>query len=148
MVYDMCALSAVYVTAMASYTIDVSRHILLLGSYSRDTQTKYLAAVTAFSLWLQSFALLPRSFKELDHHLSNYMADLWFAGKGKAEATCTFYGLDMFMPGLRYKLPVSLRSIRGFCPSVPHPPLPWQVPQCHRCLARCQLSVPSFSMRP
>ena len=130
MVYDMCALSAVYVTAMASYTIDVSRHILLLGSYSRDTQTKYLAAVTTFSLWLHELAILPRSFKELDHHLSNYMADLWFAGKGKAEATCTFYGLDMFMPGLRYKLPVSLRSIRGFtrlCPSVPHPPLPWTV---------------------
>jgi integrase len=103
---------------------------LLFGSYSKDTQAKYIAAVTAFALWCESLAILPRSSRELDIHLSNYMADLWFTGKGKNAATCTFYGLDMFMPGIRHKLPVSLRSIRGFsrlCPSVPHPPLPWTV---------------------
>jgi len=85
-----------YVTVMASYSIDIGRHILLLGSYAHDTQVKYLAAVTTFSHWCDSLAIKPRSITDLDRHLSNYMADLWFAGKGKNEATCTFYGLDRY----------------------------------------------------
>jgi hypothetical protein len=116
---------------------------LLFGSYSKDTQAKYIAAVTAFALWCESLAILPRSSRELDIHLSNYMADLWFTGKGKNAATCTFYGLDMFMPGIRHKLPVSLRSM-WFLSPLPIRTSPTITLDCrdrHSRLVSCQSQV-------
>lgn len=74
--------------------------------------------------------MLPKSIPDLDYRLANYMVDLWYAGKGKTEASCTLYGLDLLIPGLRTKLTLSIRSLNGFTrlkPSKPHPPMPWTV---------------------
>lgn len=106
----------------------MNRHILLLGGYNESTQAKYRKAATRFSLWCQALSIIPTSMRQLDYHLSNYMVDIWLEGKGKSEASCTLYGLDMFMPGTRSKLPMSHRSLRGFNrlqPSTPYPPMPW-----------------------
>lgn len=115
------------VTSMAC---DRSRHVLLLGNYKPSTQAAYLSAVTSFSHWCESMGHMPRSIFDLDYHLSNYMVDMWYGGKGKTLASCTLYGLDMLMPGMRSKLPLSLRSLNGFGrlrPSISHPPMPWPV---------------------
>lgn len=108
-------------------TIDAHR-VLLFGGYSVSTQLKYKKAATRFSIWCDSNGILPRSFREFDYHLSMYMVDLWHQGYGKSEASCTLYGLDMYLPGIRTKLVVSLRSLHGFGklkPSISWPPLPW-----------------------
>jgi hypothetical protein len=113
---------------VAMDSIDVSRHILLLGGYGISTQIKYRKAATRFSVWCDSLAVVPRSIRQLDYHLSNYMVDLWLEGRSKSEASCTLYGLDMYLPGIRSKMVMSLRSLRGYTklqPSVSWPPLPW-----------------------
>ena len=110
--------------------MDIDRHILLLVGYKPKTQANYLKAVTAFSHWCDALSIRPTSISELDYHLANYMVDLWYQGKGKTEASSTFYGLDMLLPGLRSKMPWSSRSLRGFSrlrPSAPYPPMPWTV---------------------
>lgn len=110
--------------------MDDRSNVLLLGGYAPATVVKYKAAVHRFASWCDSMHLSPRTNKQLDLALSNYFVDLWFAKRGKAEATCALYGLDMLVPGIKEYLIRSRRSIRGYNrlqPSSPHPPMPWTV---------------------
>ena len=105
-------------------------HVLLFGGYNAATQAKYLKSVTNFAYWCEVRGVIPSSISHLDSLLAMYMVDLWYEGKGKAEASCTLYGLDMLIPGIKTKVPMAIRSIRGFNrlrPSTPHPPMPWTV---------------------
>ena len=83
--------------------------VLLLGGYTPDTQDTYLKAVNRFADWCESSGVIldVRSWVHLDYHLSRYMVHLWYGGYGKAAASNTFYGLDMLLPGIRYKMPMS-----------------------------------------
>ena len=110
--------------------MDDRSNVLLLGGYAPSTVAKYRGAVHRFGSWCEGMLLSPRTYKELDVALSHYFVDLWFAKKGKAEATCALYGLDMLVPGIKTHLIRSRRSIRGYNrlqPSTPHPPMPWTV---------------------
>ena len=105
--------------------------VLLRGCYTVATRARYEKAADRFAVWcaIRGVNVYPGgcSLAQLDYYLSRYMVYLWYACYGKSEAICTFYGIDMFEPGLRHKLPISLRSIRGYnrlCPSTPYPPLP------------------------
>lgn len=116
--------------AMVTCAADYGHHVLLLGNYKESTQEKYLSAVTAFSHWCDSMGYIPKSISDLDYRLASYMVHMWYRGKSKVESSCTVYGLDMLIPGLRSRLPLALRSLSGYSrlkPSVPHPPIPWTV---------------------
>lgn len=112
--------------------MDRDPSILLTGAYASATVRKYNTAVDRFIDWCNVNQHQPHSTSQLDRYLSEYFVELWFTiGKSaKAEASCTFYGLDMFLPGIRRKLDRSRRSLRGLsrlAPSVPRPPLPWTI---------------------
>lgn len=111
--------------AMAAHS-----NVLLMGCYAPSTVSKYTAAVNRFASWCDAMGLLPTTYKQLDHALSHYFVDLWFAKASKVEATCTLYGWDMLLPGIKDRLIRARRSIRGYNrlqPSSPHPPMPWTV---------------------
>lgn len=112
---------------MASH---LDSNALLLGGYAVSTQRKYMAAVGRFASWCDIHGVVLRGTSSTDYHLSRYMIDLWFNGRGKVDASCVLYGLDMLVPGVRTRLILSRRSLRGFnrlAPSVPRPPMPWPV---------------------
>lgn len=103
---------------------------LLLGGYAPSTQKKYRRAVLHFATWCDHRGIVPRGHSQLDFHLSRYMLDLWLNDRSKVDASCTMYGLDMLIPGVRSHLPLSRRSLRGFnrlVPSISRPPMPWPV---------------------
>jgi hypothetical protein len=102
--------------------------VLMLSCVTHATQAKYLKAVDRFADWCATCGVDVRSAALLDYHMARYMVRLWNDGYGKAEATAVFYGLDMLVPGMKYKLPWAARCLRGFCrlcPSTPWPPLPY-----------------------
>jgi integrase len=108
----------------------ISSNALLLGGYASSTQKKYLSAVNHFMSWCGSRGLRPRGDRQTDLHLANYMLDLWLNGASKVSASCALYGLDMLIPGIRHRLLLSKRSLRGFnrlVPSIPRPPMPFTV---------------------
>jgi integrase len=106
-------------------------NVLLTGSYAPATAKKYFGAVIRFAHWCRALGLQQlRKPRDIDRHLSDYMVELWFDGVGKAEASCTFYGLDMLVPGIKKKMERARRSLRGYnrmMPSVARPPMPWTV---------------------
>jgi integrase len=108
----------------------VTDNALLLGGYAPSTQKKYRAAIDKFAVWCDHHGITPRGHSQLDFHLSRYMLQLWLDGKSKVDASCTMYGLDMLVPGIRSHLPLSRRSLRGYnrlVPSISRPPMPWPV---------------------
>ena len=103
---------------------------LLLGGYADATQKRYKKAVEKFAIWCIKYDVRPIGSRQVDYHLSRYMLDLWLNDQSKVEASCTLYGLDMMIPGIKSELVLSRRSLRGFnrlVPSSPRPPMPWPV---------------------
>ena len=110
-----------------AFTVD-DPLVLMLNCVTRETQAKYIKAVNGFAEWCAAGGADLLSSNHLDYHMARYMVHLWNNGYGKAEATAVFYGFDMLVPGMKYKLPWAARSLRGFirlCPSTPYPPLPY-----------------------
>jgi integrase len=108
----------------------IDPNVLLFGCYAPSTRSKYIAAVNHFVQWCNGLGYVPVSVYTLDYYLAKYLVYLYYSGIGRTEATCTLYGLDMLLPGLRYQLVWSLRSIRGYGrlrPSSPWAPLPYPV---------------------
>jgi integrase len=105
----------------------IDRDVLLRGSYAPTTANKYSKAVNRFAGWCDAVGVMPTTSQQLDRYLSDYFVDLWFKQVGKHEASCTLYGLDMLLPGIKKRLDRSRRSLRGYnrlMPSVARPPLP------------------------
>jgi integrase len=108
----------------------IDPNILLFGCYAPSTRSKYIAAVNRFVSWCGAFDYRPSSVYLLDWYLAKYMVYFSSYDYGRTEATHTLYGLDMLLPGLRYELVWSLRSIKGFTrlkPSQPWAPLPYTI---------------------
>jgi integrase len=104
---------------------------LLTASYAPRTAHAYKSAAQRFIQWLaEEPTRTPATSAALDQLMSDYMHQLYRAGKGKALAIRTFYGLDMFIPGIKDQLPLARRSMRGYmrsAPSTSYPPMPWTV---------------------
>lgn len=108
----------------------MDNNILLLAGYAPTTVNKYTNAVHRFSSWCAALGITTNTHRQLDHAMARYFVDLWLTKKGKAEASCVLYGMDMLDPGVKLHLVRSRRSLRGFNrlqPSTPHPPMPWTV---------------------
>ena len=119
-----------------SISFDGDRNVLLMGGYSPATQVAYCTATHRFLQWCDEhygghLSLGgARNYRRLDRALSEYMVELWFDNVGKAEASRTFYGLEMLIPGIKQHLPRAKRSLRGYerlAPSKQRPPMPLPV---------------------
>ena len=99
---------------------------------------KYDRAVSDFVLWSRTNHASARSTQELDELLCDYIYYLYEEGMGRAKALDSIYGLVALFPAWRYSFPAALLSIRGWArlaPSVPYPPLTWDL----SVLLACQL---------
>lgn len=97
---------------------------------TRGTLEKYRRAVRGFVEWCRDRGLDARDDEELDELLNEYLHELFFEGKGKALASCTLYGMRLYEPRLKGRLPVSEAALRGFeraLPSRPYLPMPWEL---------------------
>lgn len=108
------------------------RHFLLKAALAPSTRSKYYKAVTQFTTWCREHHEKFDDADELDDLLLEYFHSLYLEhdGRGLCLATCTMYGLIMFMPVCRGKLLASAMALRGWRrlqPSVRYPPLTWQL---------------------
>ena len=102
--------------------------LLIASSYASRTRAKYEAAANRFAHWCESRGWRPRTHQQYDFYLCAYLHHLYDECKGKAEGTAAVYGLNMFIPGIKRHIPLTLQSLKGFNrlqPSKQRPPLPW-----------------------
>ena len=134
----MASISLSPSSSSSFYTSNVtSKWDLVLAGYSKATQLKYFNAAHRFCKWFanqpvssSTYVSFPPSPRVMDNFLSDYLYVLYSQGVGKAEATCTLYGICMLYPHLRKSLPLSRAVLHGYTsllPSNPHPPMPWTV---------------------
>jgi integrase len=101
-------------------------------AFSDNTRRKYTRCVRDFVAWLDRNRASPASVADLDENLCDYFHDLYLTGAGtrRSTAEATISGLAMFLPELKRALPMAALALRGWrreVPSVPHPPLTWDL---------------------
>lgn len=107
-----------------------SQFPLLLARYSDNTVKLYTKAVRDFLYWCRLNGLAAPSIDVLDIVVTRYVHYLWSCGKGKDEATKVIYGIFMYYPRCRHKLPTSMQSLRGWYKLVPskhYPPIAYNL---------------------
>lgn len=103
---------------------------LITSSYAATTRIKYQAAADRFTHWCDMYGRRTNTFRRLDRCLSDYLHDLYNAGRGKGEATAAVYGVNMLVPGTKYHIPRTLQCLKGYHRLQPvrqRPPIPWTV---------------------
>jgi len=106
---------------------------LIDAAFADSTNKKYIAAASAFSLWLTQRELDPESPDGFDRVLTIYFHHLYRTGQGKSKAACTLNGVLSVMPQLRQHFPLSRLALRGWNRLVPvrsYPPLTIELTFC------------------
>lgn len=99
-----------------------------MAAYATSTSDKYRRAVARFLRWMHREGHAPLSARELDSALTAYLNDLYVSegGRCRSYGESALAGIQMLLPELRRRLPVSARALRGWrrlAPPVAHPPI-------------------------
>ena len=108
------------------------RDFLHRAAHRPATRKKYDSAFAAFAAWVSDAGLDPRTPRDFDVALGEYFHDLYEegAGRGRGKAEATLCGLLVFLPQLKGQLhgaSLALRGWKNLVPSVPWPPLSWDL---------------------
>lgn len=108
--------------------------LLRHASVADTTHRRYRTAVLGFIHWARSSYREITHLDEFDTHVSDYIQHLFNSsgrsGSGKTTANYVVYGLMHLQPGLRSRLPIAQRSLKGWnrlFPAKPYPPMTWEV---------------------
>ena len=105
------------------------RH-LIEAAFAKATVVKYQEAVDEFMVWCDKEGDDPVKIKKFDELLSYYFHELHDSGASKGKAHATFYGVLMYLPDLKQRLPLSVLTLRGWNklhPAKSYPPLSWEL---------------------
>ena len=108
---------------------------LVRAAYSKQTIKRYDAAVHDFVAWMDKHGEDPESTEEMDEVLCDYFHDLFVmkGGKCRSNAACTIAGVQMRCPQMKRRLTSATLALKGWeklVPSVPYPPLTWDLAVC------------------
>ena len=105
------------------------------AAHARSTTRKYQKAVWDFIAWASRQGEDPRSLEDFDRVVHDYLVDLYLEreGAGRSYGEALVSGLHLYLPALKGHLhftSLALRGWRRLVPSMPHPPMTWDLAVC------------------
>jgi integrase len=109
-----------------------AKFFLLLAKVKDSTRKLYKKAVHEFIKWCDDNDISAETNDDLDWYLWEYIGEQYEQnnGAGRAKIAQLMAGLQLYVPQLRGRLPLSAQALAGWTkrhPSVRHPPLTWSL---------------------
>ena len=111
------------------------KNFLIRAAYEDSTRDKYCNGVEMFVRWMDRSGENPLTVEELDEVFTEWIHDLYVehGGSCRSHAESAMSGISVIMPAAKKQLHqagIALKGWRKTVPSVPHPPLTWDLTVC------------------
>ena len=107
-----------------------SKYEMMEWTVRPSTLKRYRQSVIHFSNWCRHHGDDTNDIDEFDELLLEYIYYLYQNKNGKSKASTTLYGIQLYLPQVKLKLPRSLQALKGWNKHVPgssYPPLTWEL---------------------
>lgn len=111
------------------------RRFLINAAYEQSTRKRYFEAVLEFVDWMDGSGEDPCTVADLDEVLSEWFHDLYVTRNQACRSTAenALSGIHLLVPEVKGQLHLCRLALKGWrklVPSVPHPPLTWDLAVC------------------